>query len=213
MKIFRLLLALAPAFTLAAQTNLPVPELPVMTNAGPAVLAATNAPPRERPPLDIKSEHGFLDLNNRVVIYTGHVVVTDPQMTMTCDVLTVKAPTNSSRLVRPNHGVAEGNVRIVGEDDHGRPIHAKSDKAIYSYELIEAVTNGPTIITAVTNETITLTGNVYVDSAMGKGTADPIVWDRINNTIHMENQDMQIQPDIKSLTNSLPVKAAEKKSP
>ena len=202
MKCFWLILAAAPAFGLVAQTNPPDFAPAAVTNT---VIAApsTNAPPRERPPIKIVSEHGVVDLNNRVVVYSGHVVITDPQMKLTCDRLTVTASTNHTQHIRPDSGVAEGNVRIVARDDKDRPINARSDKAIYSYA----------VVNSVTNETITLTGNVYVDSAMGKGTADPIVWDRINNTIHMENQDMQIQSPAKPDTNAPPVKAAEKSFP
>jgi len=200
MKFLRLILALAPALRLTAQTNLPVPELPPMTNAGPAIVA-TNTPAKENSPIRIASEHAEVDLKNHGVVYSGHVVVTNIQMKMTCDKLTASAPTNTTQI---DTIVAEGNVKIVGADSKGRPVNARGDKAIYV----------STVLNSVTNKTITLTGNVYVDSAMGKGTADPIVWDLLNDTIHMENQDMQIQPDIKLGTNSsLPFGGVEKKSP
>ena len=204
MKCFWFILAALAAVASNAQTNPPV-SLPAPITNGVVAAVPTNAP--ARPPIKIKSEHGFFDLNNHVVVYSGHVVVTDPKMMLTCDVLTIQAPTNSTHNIRPNKGVAEGNVKIVGEDDKGRPVHSTSDKAIYRYEVIDSVTN----------ETVTLTGNVYVDSAMGKGTAEPIVWDRINNTIHAEKQDMQIQPEIKTGTNApgtnAPAKAADKLFP
>ena len=191
-----------PPITLNARTNPPVSGPPAVTNVG-GFNATTNTPPRERPPIRIVAEHAVVDMNNHNLVYSSHVTVSDPQMKMTCDSLTVSASTNSSASLRPDGGVAEGHVIIVALDDKGRPINARSDKAIYSYK----------VANSVTNETVTLTGNVYVDSAMGKGTADPIVWDRINNTIHMENQDMQFQPDIKSGTNTAPAKAVEKFSP
>jgi lipopolysaccharide export system protein LptA len=195
MKLFWLILAAAPVLALNAQTNLPAPEFSVATNAAVAT-ASTNTPPRERPPIDIIAEHGDFDLKNRIGVYTGNVRVTDPQMKLTCEVLTASVPTNGGRM---DSIVAERNVKIDGEDDKGRPVRVVSDKAVYSYK----------VLNSVTNETITLTGNVFVDSAMFKGTGDPLVWDRINNTIHGENMRMQIQPETKAGTNAPPAKAIE----
>ena len=216
MKFFWLILALVPALGLNAQTNstspaaadstlwaVPRVTLNARTNppvSGPAAgtnaavaNGTTNAPPREHSPIRIISEQAVVDLNNRNLVYSGHVIVSDAQMKMTCDQLTVSASTNRSPALRPDGGIAEGHVIIVALDDKGRPINARSDKAIYSYK----------VANSVTNETVTLTGNVYYDFPWGKGTADPIVWDRINNTIHTENSDMQIQPETKDGTNAL----------
>lgn len=194
MKIFRFLFAAALPLAAHAQTNLPVPPLPVMTNTGPA-LVATNKPVAERAPTEIFSDTADFDLKNRLGVYRGHVRVIDPQMKLTCDTLTAHVPASGGR---PESIVASGNVKVEGADDHGRPVRVTSDKAIYHYK----------VANSVTNETITLTGNVYVDSAMFKGTGDPIIWDRVNDSIHVENQDMQIQPEIKKIgTNAPPVQA------
>ncbi len=202
MKTFLCIFALALALSVGAQTNLPVSA---PTNTSPASATGTNAP-AEPSPIDIKSEHCVLDWKNLFVVYSSHVVVTFQQMSLTCDTLRVEAPTNSTHLAHPQKGIAEGNVKIVGRDKKDQPFHTQCDQAIYDYTIISAVTNGPVVTSAVTNETITLTGNVYVDSAMGKGTAEPVVVDCINRTIHLENQNMQIQPEIKSGTNAAPLK-------
>jgi len=195
MKLFWLILAAAPVLALNAQTNPPASPFPAATNAVVAT-ASTNTPPRERPPIEIWAEHGDFDLKNRIGVYTGDVRVTDPQMKLTCEVLTATVPTNGSRM---DSIVAERNVKIDGEDDKGRPVRVVSDKAVYAYK----------VVNSVTNETITLTGHVYVNSAMFKGTGDPLIWDRINDTIHGENMRMEIQPEIKAGTNAPPFKAAE----
>ena len=193
MKAFWFLFAVTLACAARAQTNLPVPALPVMTNARPA-LAATNAP-AVRPPTEIFSDTADFDLKNRIAVYRGHVRVTDPQMQMTCDLLTALVSTNGGR---PESIIVSGNVKVEGLDDRGRAVRLTCDKAVNIYK----------VANSVTNDTITLTGNVYVDSAMFKGTGDPIVWDRVHDTIHVENQDMQIQPEIKKTgTNVPPVNA------
>src|ERR1017187_569586 len=172
MKLFWIILTAVPVFALNAQTNPPAPEI---SAAKIAALAATstNATPRERQPIDIEAEHGDFDLKNHIGIYSGNVRVTAPQMKLTCDVLTAVAPTNDNRI---DTIVAERNVKIDGEDNKGRPVRSTSDKVVYAYRSSNLTTN----------ETVTWTGNVFVDSAMFKGTGDPLIWDRINNTIHGE---------------------------
>jgi lipopolysaccharide transport protein LptA len=197
MKTFRLILALAlaPADALLAQTNLPAPELLPAANVAAAV--TTNTPPRERPPVEIFSDAGDFDLKNRVGVYRGHVIVSDPQMKLTCDTLTAQIPKNGGH---PESIIAAGNVKIEGTDDKGHPVRVTSDQAVYAYK----------VVNATTNETVTLTGNVYVDSAMFKGTGDPIIWDRANDSIHGEHLSMQMQPELKPRTNAPPAKAVEK---
>ncbi|MFO1488978.1 MAG: LptA/OstA family protein [Verrucomicrobiota bacterium] len=213
MKLLWLIFAVVPGFALTAQTNPPpaesslwaVPTISLkhtntsdtnldaikaaaLTNAGLTNAAAhppANRPPKERPPTRIRSDHAEVDLKNRVVVYNGHVIVVDPEMTMNCDQLTASVPTNSTQV---DHIIAKGKVKIEGTDNKGRPLNARGDMAIYDFNIV----NG------VTNKTMTLTGNVYIDSALGKGTADPIVWDLVNDKIHMENQDMQIQAEPKT---------------
>ena len=197
MKAFWFPFVLVLACAATAQTNLPVPELPGTTNAGPA-LTSTNPPAAERPPTEIFSETADFDLKNRIGVYRGHVRVTDPQMKLTCDLLTAQVSTNGGR---PESIIASCNVRVEGLDDRGRAVRVTCDKAINIY----------TVANSTTNDTFTLTGNVYVDSAMFKGTGDPIIWDRVRDTIHVENQDMQIQPESKrTATNASPVKVPGK---
>ena len=183
-----------PTVTLNLRTNPPVPALATLTNAAVTALL-TNAPARTNGPIYIESEHWVGDLKNRIAVYSGNVIVTNEQMKMTCDQLTAQAPTNSSHIHMDNV-IAEGNVKIIGEDDKGQPVRVRCDKAVYVFK----------IVNLVTNDTITLTGDVHVDSAMFKGTGEPIVWDRIKNSIYGENMRMEIQPDTKPGTNSPPDK-------
>lgn len=184
MKVILCLFAAAFAFTASAQTNLPLPGLPAPTNASPA-LAATN------PPVEIFSDAGDFDLKNRSGVYRGHVRVIYALMKMTCDVLTAQVSTNGSR---PETIIASGNVKLDGTDNQNRPVHVTCDKAVNIYK-----TTGTS-----TNDTITLTGNVFMESAMFSGTGDPIIYDRITDSIHGENLQMQGQPPAKTSGTNAP---------
>jgi lipopolysaccharide transport protein LptA len=188
MKYFWLTLAAAP-LALIAQTNLPLPELTAPATNVHVEAVSTSKSSRERGDTQIFSDSGDFDLKNRIGVYTGHVRVIDPQMKMTCEKLTAKTSENSSRI---DSIVAETNVVIEGVDDKGRPLHATSDEAIYTYK----------VVGSVTNETIELVGNPVVSSAMFSGTADTIVWDRINNSIHTTGQHMTIHPEATAGTNA-----------
>jgi len=197
MKLLWLFFTAAPLLVLNAQTN---PAAPDIAAAKTQALAATstNTPPREQSSIVIEAEQGDFDLKNRIGIYSGNVRVTDtnPPMKLTCEVLTATMPTNANRI---DNIIAERNVRIEGMDKKGRALHAISDKAVYAYQMANSVTN----------ETITLTGNVFVDSAMFKGTGDPLVWDRINDSIHGKNMKMEIS-EIKLGTNAPAAKPEQK---
>ena len=197
MKLLWLFFTAAPLLALNAQTDPPAPDISAAKTAALAA-TSTNAVPREQSPIVIEAEHGDFDLKNRIGIYSGNVRVTDtnPPMKLTCEVLTASMPTNANRI---DNIIAERNVRIEGMDKKGRALHAVSDKAVYAYQ----------VANSVTNETITLTGNVFVDSAMFKGTGDPLVWDRINDSIHGKNMKMEIS-EIKLGTNAPAAKPEEK---
>ncbi len=196
MKYLRLLLPATLALALNAQTNSSGPD----TNAGPATAAPasaqTNGPAPanttlpERAATEIFSDSANFDLKSRIAVYIGHVRVEDPQMKLTCDLMTARVPVSG----RPDSIVAEQNVVIDATDNEGKPVHATSDKAIYTYR----VSNN------IPYETIELTGNPQVKSPMFSGTGDSIFWDRINNTVGATHPHMLIQPETKERTNALP---------
>jgi lipopolysaccharide transport protein LptA len=177
-KYFIALLALAGVWVLRAQTNAP------NTNAVAEILAlvTTNAPPPTPPraPTKIDSDSADFDLNGRQAVYRGDVRVDSPQMKLTCAQLTVDLPPEGGRI---NHIVAETNVVIDATDEKGATNHVTSDKAVYDYN----------VQNAVTNETITLTGNPQIVNAQGTNTADVIVWDKANGHVHETNPHMSGQ--------------------
>ena len=158
------------------------------TNAVKA--AAGKAPPA---PTEINSAAADFDLNARVAVYRGHVVVVDPQMKLKCDQLVVFIPPSGERL---NHIEAQTNVVIDFADSHGQTTHALADLAVYRY----LVQNG------ATNETVTLTGKPQVENSQGTLTGDQIVWDRANGRLTATNPYMKSKQNIQGTTNAAPLK-------
>jgi len=171
-----------------------------VTGQGSSPGATTNLPDATTPPraptrIDSDQSADF-DLNGHQAIYRGHVRVDDPEMKLTCALLVADVPQGGGH---PNRIVAETNVVIDFTDAKGQTNHATGDKAVYSYN----VENG------VTNETVTLTGNPQMENAQGTQAGDVIVWDRANNKLHFDNPHMVFRQNLNSLsagTNPPPVK-------
>lgn len=149
--------------TLNAQTN-------------SATLAVTN---KEQPPTQIFSDNVDIDLKTRTAIYRGHVRVDSPQMKMTCEIMTAIVPEAGGRI---ENIVAEHDVVIDAPDENGQPRHATGEKVVYTYK----------VVNTVTNEVAELTGNPRLESTQGTLTGDVIVWDRINNKMRATNPKMVI---------------------
>jgi lipopolysaccharide transport protein LptA len=195
MNPFRLLLLATAALSLNAQTNPPA----AITNAEPAPdltpeFLETNAPPHQlasppqRAPTEVFSDSANFDLKSRIAVYIGHVLVVDPKMRLTCGIMTARVP-ESGKI---DSIVAEQDVVIDAVDNEGRPIHATSDRAVYTYRVADSVTN----------ETVVLTGNPEVKSRMFTGTGDAITWDRANNSVSATHPHMVIQPESQPFTNA-----------
>ncbi len=177
MRILFLLLSIALCGAAQAQTNV-VPS------------AAKKAPPA---PTEINSDTADFDLNARLAVYRGNVVVIDPQMKLKCDKLVVYIPPSGERL---NHIEAQTNVVIDFADSHGQTTHAIADLAVYRY----LMQNG------ATNETVTLTGNPQVENTQGTLTGDQINWDRANGRLTATNPHMKSKQNFEGGTNAAPLK-------
>lgn len=168
---FIVLIALTGVLPLRAQTNAAVSE----TATNKAKIPAQ--PPRG--PTLIDSDSADFDMAGHKAVYRGNVRVNNPQMKLTCVLLTADLPQNGGRI---NHIVAETNVVIDFTDTKGQTSHATSEKAVYDYR----VQNG------MTNETVTLTGNPKpkVTDAQGTQEGDVITWDRANGGYQFVNPHM-----------------------
>jgi lipopolysaccharide export system protein LptA len=149
--------------------------------SGGWLLAQTNAtPPPAVQPTEVSSDSADFDLKIRRATYHDHVVVTDPKLKLTCELLVLDFPEGGGRL---NHVLAETNVVIDFKDDKGSTYHVTSDKAIYHYS----------VVNSVTNESVTFTGHAQAETAEGFMTAEPMIWDRgtghfRGSNIHMKSR-------------------------
>lgn len=149
-------LFLGAALVLRAQTN-----TASSTATNSARVPRTNAPTEIRP-TEIQSLSSVFFLRSNVFVYRGDVRVDNPQMKLTCDLLTIEAP----KLAPPgkfNRATAETNVVIDWVDDKGTN-HATSDKAVYTYVITNVVQAGeaPHLDT---NAPVVLTGNPVVTNS------------------------------------------------
>jgi lipopolysaccharide transport protein LptA len=106
-KIVFLFLAVLTGALAPAQTNTP----------------ANGAAPRS--PTEINSDAADFDLNARLAVYRGHVMVNDPQ----------------------NHIEAQTNVVIDFSDSHGQTAHATGALAVYRYFVQNGATNETVTLT------------------------------------------------------------------
>jgi lipopolysaccharide transport protein LptA len=167
MKMFYLaILFLAAGLAFAsAQTNLNSPA------------DHSGAPKIARGPLKINAEGPTaFDLNHHFVTYTENVVVTDPQMKLTCEWLQANLPVNGGRMTNI---VAQTNVVMDFTDEKGQKTRATGDQAVYYFH----VENG------ITNETVTLTANPpgkpKVVQEQNTMTGDAIIWDRTTDQVRV----------------------------
>jgi lipopolysaccharide transport protein LptA len=146
--------------------------------------AQTNAPGNNplspklaRGPIKIDADGpADFDLSQHWVTYSENVVVTDPQMKLTCEWLMANLPANGEHMTNI---VARTNVVMDFTDEKGEKTRATGDQAVYYYH----VENG------VTNETITLTANPprqpTVKMPQNTMTGDAIIWDRTTDKVHV----------------------------
>jgi lipopolysaccharide transport protein LptA len=141
--------------------------MPVL-NTALAHPAATNAPAQPAV-LDINSDSWDFDQNMRQTVYHGHVRVTDAQMRLACEQLTAVFPTNQARHLE--RVLAETNVVIDFTDEQGEKYHVTAAKAVYVYN----------VVNAMTNEVITLTGSPKITQGVTNFiTGEPLYYTRVN---------------------------------
>jgi lipopolysaccharide export system protein LptA len=165
----------AASVFLVAQTMLP---------AGSEALAPptneTNAPTL------IQSRSGQFLMKSNVFIYRGDVHVDNPKMKLTCGLLTVEAP----RLATGKFNRATAETNVIIDFVNGAPPnfttnHATSDKAVYTYILTNVATTGADLWQ--TSSIIVLTGHPVVTNSQVTYQSDPIIMDRIADTITSTN--------------------------
>ena len=157
-----------------------------LITAGIAATAQTTAPAPGAParePSVITSDTADFDLSTRQVTYRGHVFLTDPEVTMRCELLTISFPHDdgsTNQVRRPNHIQADTNVVIDFTDPNGEKYHVTAEQTVYAFS----------VINAVTNETVTFIGNPRVETAKAIITSEPMVWDRTTKHFKFTNPHM-----------------------
>ncbi len=191
-------MAFAGAGPLRAQLN-------TQTNAVDEILAlvTTNAPapkpPLPRAPTRIESDRVDFDLTGHEATYRGHVSVDDPEMKLHSEWLVADLPQTG----HISHILAETNVVIDATDDKGETMRATGDKAVYTYNVV----NG------VTNEIITLTGNAKVENAQGWLTGEPITLNCVTKLVHADNMKMVYWQNLNNATGATNALAAQTNAP
>jgi len=172
-------LAAGLAFMMNAQTNSSPPGAETLTP--PASVAAehtTNSAP-VRPPSEVSivsDNGGVFNFKSNVFVYRGNVRVTDdPLMRLASELLTLEAPKLGTNKF--NRATAETNVVIDFLHD-GMTNHATAQRVVWTY----SVTN------LVTNDLVFLSGNVVITNLQGYLSGDPLIWDRIRDTVTSPNQ-------------------------
>jgi lipopolysaccharide export system protein LptA len=149
--------------------------LALVTTNRPAASPATNQPAaRPRGPIFIHSTGpAVVDMENHWVTYSDNVLVTNPEMKLTCEWAKADFPANWGE--QATNVVAQTNVVVDYIDPKGQKGRALGDKAVYLFQIV----NG------LTNETVTLTGDPTNNppaveagtNYTNRQTADKIVYD------------------------------------
>jgi lipopolysaccharide export system protein LptA len=158
-----------------------------VAGCGFALLAQTNltsiAKP-ERAPTLIDADSLEFKLESLSAVYTGNVKVNDPDLQLTCEMLTARFRTNNSRLEIESI-IAETNVVIDAIDWEGRTNHATADKLVYSHLSVDGVTN----------QTLELTGDPKLSNPLGGLSGEIIFVDLVKGKVFAKNQSTSIKSD------------------
>ncbi len=134
--------------------------------------AQINSSVQGSPERDIGLHSGqfYYDGKSRQLVYYDNVTVTNWEGKLSCERLAILLPPEGSADNHPTSIVAETNV-VIDLLKNNDTNHITSDKAIYAYS----------VLNAVTNETITFTGHARGEDSRGWMTGEPLVWDNVAN--------------------------------
>jgi lipopolysaccharide transport protein LptA len=146
------------------------------------LLAQTPTDPRAGHEILIDADHFEYDSQIGVAIYRGNVRVNDPQMELTCEVLTVRLPAAGGTV---ESIVAEQSVVILNKQDKSR---ATGAKAVYTSA----------------SEVVELTGDPRIETPQGVLTGDVVLFDRAKNKLRATGKvHMKLRPDALKQPNLL----------
>ncbi|HEX3623953.1 MAG TPA: LptA/OstA family protein [Verrucomicrobiae bacterium] len=168
----------------SAGTNGVESILALVTTNRPATSPATNQPAtRPRGPIFIHSSGpAVVDMENHWVTYSDSVLVTNPEMKLTCEWAKADFPANWEQATNV---VAQTNVVVDYIDPKGQKGRALGDRAVYLFQIVDGLTN----------ETVTLTGDLTNrppeveagDNYTNHQIADRIVYDVRTGKVTFDN--------------------------
>lgn len=166
---------------------------------GGLLWAQTNPPSSAKPPslTTINSDSADFDMNARMMEYTGHVILIDPQIALYCDRLVVNLPKEGQHPSRISAESSVTNV-VINLTQNGQTYHVTCTNALYTYD----------VENSTTNELVTLTGDPVAQSGENIMAGDKMTWDRVTGRMRIYNQRgiLQTNPNGKPGTNGLPIK-------
>ncbi|MBI3878860.1 MAG: hypothetical protein HY301_02195 [Verrucomicrobia bacterium] len=134
------------------------------TNAPGAKTPATNAAPEK--PLEIFADHFQFDLPSKRVVYRDRVRADDPQMTLTCGLLTVFLAEQGGGFDKI---VAEENVKVDSKTDGS---HIEAAHGVYTRK----------------DEQIELTGQPKWRQGLREGVAEKVVFHRTDRALEADGK-------------------------
>jgi lipopolysaccharide transport protein LptA len=155
---------------------------------------AAAAEPAAKPEVDIRADNAEFDLQNRTAIYCGNVQAKDPQMRLSCQVLTAQW----SEANRITSIVAEERVELEVTDAQGAT-RATGAKAVYTAE----------------TDSVELTGEPKLVNRLGTLAADRVVLQRAKGKLTATGNVRMVMPAeaLKETGLSAPQKPAPSQKP
>lgn len=184
---FSIMTVCAAAF---AQTNLPATNAPATNSPAQTNSPATNSRQQE---IGLHSDSAYFDGNARQVVYYGHVVATNAQGRLMCERLTIDLPPEGATDNHPTNAVAETNLDIIFINNKGETNHLVADKGIYSYN----------VVNSITNELFTFTGHATNTGPQGLFTGEPLIWNQVENRFVGSNVEMHLKMRSSGTNSSL----------
>jgi lipopolysaccharide export system protein LptA len=146
----------------------------------------------------ITARTGEFDLKSRQVVYRENVTVLDPRIQLTCELLTANIAESGGRV---DSLIAESNVvAIIATNDTVYTV--KSEKAIYTYQLVGATTNQTLELSGPPAPKITWVQPNSEPPRTNTGIASRILWDLISGKIKAENP-QGVFPSVDAARNPL----------
>lgn len=131
----------------------------------------------------ISSKHAYFDYRKHYLISYDSVKLVDPRISMTCEYLMARFPTNDSQRVEL--AVAETNV-VAQISTNGTTYTIQAAKAVYTFQTTGSATNQTLLLTGTPEPLIWWQQENSPTATTNTFAAKRILWDLINGNISAE---------------------------